>query len=264
MSETPASPGADQGPPKPKRSRTPIWSGLRSSFLAGIVVAAPIGITAALIYWFVTGPMEQLDSFVRKLLPNGESFVERVIDAIPGLGVLIAVLALVALGALTKNFIGRSVIRFGETVVDRTPVIRNLYRFFKNVFETALQQSAQSFKEVVLVEYPRKGLWTLAFVVNETGGEVITRLPTPGAHSTIFIPTVPNPTSGFVFFVPQGDLIKLKMSVESAAKIVFSLGLVVPEYDDPADAVKRLEKMAAEASEKKTLLHRLTHFSGHR
>ncbi|MEL7490099.1 MAG: DUF502 domain-containing protein, partial [Pseudomonadota bacterium] len=126
------------------------------------------------------------------------------------------------------------------------------YRFFKNVFETALQQSDRSFQEVALVEYPRKGAWVMAFVVGSAKGEIPQKLEDQGEDLTsIFIPTVPNPTSGFLLFVPSADLRRLDMSVEDAAKVVFSLGLVAPKYADPDEALEELQKLADVATEEK-------------
>ena len=229
-----------------------LLSGLRSSFLAGIVVVAPIGITVALVYWFVTGPMAKLDAFVKQTLPDNGSNLETILQVLPGVGVFIAFLFIMTLGALAKNFIGRSFIRAGERVLDSVPVVRTLYRFFKNVFETALQQSDRSFKEVALIEYPRKGAWVMAFVVGLAKGEVAARLEDAGDNLTaVFVPTVPNPTSGFLLFIPREEMRVLDMNVEEAAKVVFSLGLVVPEYKDPDEAVAALERMAEEAGVEK-------------
>jgi uncharacterized membrane protein len=239
---------------RPRKSS--LLSGVRTSFIAGIVVAAPVSITIYIIYWFVTGPMRQLDLFVRNILPAGDSRIETITQAIPGFGVLVAIVALVLLGAFAKNFFGRALIRAGEKFLDSMPVIRNLHRFFKNVFETALQKSARSFKEVGLVEYPRKGLWTLAFVIGDAQGEVKYRLADRDLVG-VFVPTVPNPTSGFLLYVPRADFIALTMSIEDAAKVVFSLGLVVPEFTAPEDAVKKLEQMAEEAAhERRSILSR--------
>lgn len=230
-------------------------SGLRTSFIAGVVVAAPLAITASIIYWFVTGPMRNLDLFVRNILPAGDSRIETITNAIPGFGVIVAIVALILLGAFAKNFFGRAMIRAGEKFLDQMPVVRNLHRFFKNVFETALQKSERSFKEVGLIEYPRPGLWAIAFIVGEAQGEVRYRLA--GEFVGVFIPTVPNPTSGFLIYVPREDFRPLAMSVEDAAKLVFSLGLVVPDFTAPEDAVKKLEQIAVEAAnERRNLLWR--------
>lgn len=235
-----------------KPARSGLLSNLRSSFLAGIVVAAPIGITVAIIYWFVTGPMERLDRFVKNILPAGDSTVETITRAIPGFGVLVAILAIILLGAFAKNFFGRAFIKIGEDLLDSMPIVRTLYRFFKNVFETALQQSERSFKEVVLIEYPRPGLWALAFVISETKGEVRHTLQTnDDALISLFIPTVPNPTSGFLLFSPRSALKSLSMTVEDAAKLVFSMGLVTPEFASPEQAVQKLEEVAEVARREK-------------
>jgi uncharacterized membrane protein len=231
------------GRPKGKRS---LWSSLWSSFVAGVVVVAPIGITIALIYWFVTDPMAKVDRFVRNALPGTE------VSVVPGLGVLVAFVAIIALGAFAKNFVGRAFIKAGQEILEAVPVVRQLYRFFKNVFETALQQKEGTFKEVALIEYPREGLWALAFVVGDGKGEIAPALA-DRFHDpvSVFVPTVPNPTSGFLLFVPRSKMKPLQMTVEDAAKMVFSLGLVVPDYASPEEARRRLEEMAASARGKR-------------
>lgn len=246
----PGEPAASKAPvetPSRRPRRSSLLSGLRTSFIAGVVVAAPLAITAYIIYWFVTGPMRNLDLFVRNILPAGDSRIETITQAIPGFGVIVAIAGLVVLGAFAKNFIGRTLIRTGEKFLDQMPVVRNLHRFFKNVFETALQKSARSFKEVGLIEYPRKGVWALAFVIGQAQGEVRYRLSKEDLVG-VFVPTVPNPTSGFLLYVPRADFVPLTMSVEDAAKVVFSLGLVVPEFTAPEDAVARLEELSDEAA----------------
>ncbi len=242
---------------RPKKAG--LLTGLRSSFIAGIVVAAPMAITVYIVYWFITSPMKQLDGFMRQLLPAGDSRLETITQAIPGFGLIVAVLAILALGAFAKNFFGRAMIRTGEKLLDSMPVVRNLHRFFKNVFETALQKSARSFKEVGLVQYPRQGLWAIAFVVGDASGEVRHNLNSVGQDFVgVFVPTVPNPTSGFLLYLPRKDFTPLTMSIEDAAKVVFSLGLVVPEFSAPEDAVKKLEQMAEHAAtERRSLLQRL-------
>ncbi len=245
-----------------KPAKQSFGASLRSSFLAGIVVAAPIGITIALVYWFVTGPMAKLDAFVKRTLPDSGTTIDSLLQWMPGFGVLIAVIALILLGAIAKNFIGRSFIRASEQLLDSVPVVRTLYRFFKNVFETALQQSERSFKEVALIEYPRPGSWVMAFVVGNAKGEIVEKLDDQGeALTALFVPTVPNPTSDFLLFLPRSELRVLSMSVEEAAKVVFSLGLVVPEYRSPADAVKQLEAIA-ETAKKEPLKKRLFGMGG--
>ncbi len=229
-----------------KHQKQSFFGGLWSSFLAGVVVVAPISITIALIYWFVTGPMAKLDAFVKKTLPFGDSMIERIVDFLPGVGVLVAFVAVVLLGALAKNFFGRTFISAGERLFESVPIVRSVFGFLKNVFQTALQQSERSFKEVALIEYPRSGAWVMAFVIGEAKGEIKVTLDDQGDELTsLFVPTVPNPTSGFLLFIPRSDIRVLTMSVEDAAKTVLSLGLVVPEFSSPDDAVKKLEAVAA-------------------
>lgn len=267
MNETNNGEGSGRGEPRNpldapliRPHKQSLASGLRSSFVAGIVVAAPVAITIYIVYWFVTSPMKRLDSFVRSILPAGDSRLETITQAIPGFGLLVAILGIIVLGAFAKNFFGRAMIRFGETLLDSMPVIRNLYRFFKNVFETALQKSDRSFKEVALIQYPREGLWAVCFVVGEALGEINHHLKNEeGPVVSVFVPTVPNPTSGFLIYVTKSDLKPLKMSIEDAAKLVFSMGLVVPDFSTPEESVEKLEKLAAEAAqERRGLLSRLT------
>jgi len=230
-----------------KAQKPGFFARMRNNFLTGIVVAAPIGITFWLIWLFITGPVASLDETVRGFLPS-QFTPTQFLEYLPGFGLIMAMIALILLGALAKNFIGRSLISFGERLVDSIPGVRNLYGFFKNVFEMALQQSERSFKEVALLEYPRPGLWALAFVVTKTKGEVSYKLRDASDDLvSVFIPTTPNPTSGFLLFVPQADLRVLDMTVEDGAKLIFSAGLVTPSYD-PDDYIEQLEEAAAKAS----------------
>lgn len=242
----------ERKPAEQKRVKK-LFSGVQSSFIAGVVVVAPVGITAGLIYWFVTGPMAKVDGFVKRAIPEW-GHIDAYGKAIPGLGVLIAVLLIILIGAATKNFVGRTLVRAGERFLESVPIVRTLYKFFRNVFSTALQKSDRSFKEVALVPYPRKGLWALAFVVGDAKGEIKSAVASDFADPvSVFVPTVPNPTSGFLIYVSRAEMKTLKMTIEDAAKLVFSLGLVVPEGDDADEAVKKLEAMAGEAKAKKPM-----------
>lgn len=211
------------------------FASLRNSFLTGVVIAAPILITVALLFWLVTGPLRRLDDIVQSVLPTdwmGAGFADLYI---PGLGVLIAVVLLILVGIMAKNFIGRFFIGLGERFLDATPIVRSLYGFFKNVFEMALQQSEQSFQEVALIEYPRPGVWTICFVVTKTKGEAAHVLTDLGDDLTnVFVPTTPNPTSGFLILTKRSELRILEMSVEDGAKMIFSAGLVAPEFPKPS------------------------------
>ena len=211
-----------------RRTKPSVFGQVRNNFFAGIVVAAPIGITVAIVYWFITGPMAWVDSQVRGFIPDRFN-PERILEiSIPGLGVLFAVIALVILGALAKNLFGRIFISIGEQFVGAVPVVRVVYRFFKNVFETVLSQTETTFQEVVLVEWPRRDLWAIAFVTSQTKGEV--QAKTEGEVVNVFLPSTPNPTTGYLMFAHKSDLIYLEMTVEEAAKMIISGGLVTPAY----------------------------------
>lgn len=220
---------------------------MRNNLLTGIVVAAPIGITFWLIYLLITGPVAGLDGFVKQVLPDQFRPTSN-LEFLPGFGIIVAIIALVLLGGLAKNFIGRSLLGYGERLVDSMPVVRNLYGFFKNVFEMALQQSERSFKEVAIMEYPRKGTWALVFVVTTTKGEVAHRLKGEVGQEliSVFVPTTPNPTSGFLLFAPKDQLQILDMSVEEGAKLIFSAGLVTPSHSSDA-LVRQLEDAARQS-----------------
>ena len=195
---------------------------LRTYFLAGLVVFAPISITIYLTWLAIDG----VDDLVRGLLPaayNPENYLP---FSIPGIGVVIAFVFLTLLGALAANFLGRSFIRLGEGVVDRMPIVRGIYTTLKQIAETIMAQSSSTFRDVVLVEYPRKGLWALAFVSCPAKGEVQER--TEEETLNVFLPTTPNPTSGYLLFIPKQDCIFMDMSVDAAIKYIISAGLVAP------------------------------------
>lgn len=162
---------------------------------------------------------------------------------VPGFGLLIALFIITIVGFLTANFIGKSIVSLGERIVGRMPVVRNLYSGLKQIFQTVLSDQSGSFEQVGLLEYPRKGLWAIVFVATETKGEVDEILKAKGQETlSIFLPTTPNPTSGFLLFVPKEDVIILDIGVEDAAKLVISAGLVVPD-----ESQKELQKLAVEA-----------------
>lgn len=197
---------------------------LRNYFFTGLVVASPIGITIYIGWWFITF----VDDRIKPLIPasyNPETYLESV--SIPGLGLIFVFAFLIILGALTANLFGRALIRFGEKIVDRMPVIRSVYGTLKQIFETVVAQDSKSFSDVVLVEYPRKGIWAIAFVSAENTSEIQAKMDDEVIN--LFLPTTPNPTSGFLLFVPKKDLIYLDMTTDQAAKYVISAGLVNPE-----------------------------------
>lgn len=237
-----------KGDLKPPRMR--VLARLRTYFLTGLVVAAPISITIYLTWWFVT----LFDVWLKPLVPliyNPDTYLP---FSVPGVGLLFAFIALTVLGALTANLFGRTIVAYGEQMLNRMPVVRNVYSALKQIFETALSQSSSSFQDVGLIEYPRKGLFAIVFVSTETGGEIPEKSGEQEMYS-VFLPTTPNPTSGYLLFVPRRDVILLEMSVEEGAKLVISAGLVSPPESDQSsvpslgpDAAAQLSKRAKETS----------------
>jgi uncharacterized membrane protein len=198
---------------------------LRNYLITGIVVVGPLAITAYLARSF----LEWADSTVKPLIPaswNPDTYLP---VAVPGFGLLVGLFLLTALGAVTASFVGRSLIRYGEELLDRTPFVRSVYKTLKQVFETVISNRESSFKQVGLIQWPREGLWSMVFVSQPARGEVAEKLGEQGELLTVFIPTTPNPTGGYIMFVPKKDVIILDMSVEDAAKLIISAGLVVPE-----------------------------------
>jgi len=204
---------------------------LRNYFLTGLVIAGPIGITLWLTWTFI----QWVDGWVKPFVPkvyNPDTYLP---FPVPGFGLIVAIFLLTIVGFLTANFAGRSLLSFGESLVGRMPLVRNLYSGLKQIFETVLDERGSSFTKAALIEYPRKGLWAIVFISTQTKGEVARRLSDKADLVSVFLPTTPNPTSGFLLFVPREDIIELSMSVEDAAKLVISAGLVNPSYPEILD-----------------------------
>jgi len=208
---------------KRKSNKPSIFHRFRTNFFTGVVIVAPVMLTLTLIWWAINLVDGMIVPWVPKLY-NPSTYLG--VD-IPGFGVIVFLVFTSAVGALTKGLFGRQLLRFGENFVDRMPVVRSIYNALKQIAETVLSQSNNSFQNACLVEYPRKGIWAIAFVSTETKGEVLEKMPHE-AMLSIFLPTTPNPTSGFLLFVPRQDVVLLDMSVEEAAKLVISAGLVTP------------------------------------
>ncbi|MYF87991.1 MAG: DUF502 domain-containing protein [Boseongicola sp. SB0676_bin_33] len=207
------------------RRRRSAFAWLRGSFLTGLVVIAPIGLTLWLI-WTVAG---WVDSWVLPFVPVWLRPDQYVGLNIRGVGVILFLIFTVVVGWLAKGIIGRSLIHWGESLFHNLPVIRSVYKGLKQIAETVFAQSETSFDRACLVEYPRKGIWAIAFISKAAKGEVDAKIAREGGKTAVFLPTTPNPTSGFLLFVPKSDLIELEMSVEDAAKLVISAGLVYPD-----------------------------------
>jgi uncharacterized membrane protein len=225
---------------EPPRTRVTARMRLRNYFLTGIVVAAPISITIYLTWTFVNW----VDGWAKPLIPPAYNPDTYLPISVPGVGLVFAFVLITLLGFLTANLVGRTIVTYGESLLDRMPLVRNLYRGLKQIFHTVLSESTRSFQKVGLIEYPRKGLWAIIFVSTDAKGEVADRLADNGKMLSVFLPTTPNPTSGFLLYVPEADVLMLDMSVEEAAKQVISAGLVSPEYQ------ARTKKLAKESGDK--------------
>lgn len=205
------------------------FAGLRASFLTGLVVIAPVGLTIWLI-WTVVG---WIDGVVLPFVPSTFRPEQYIGINLRGVGVIIFLIFTIFVGWIAKGLIGRSLIRYGENLVNRMPVVRSVYSGIKQISETVFAQSERSFERACLIQYPRKGIWAIGFVSTTARGEVSERAETGGKLMSVFVPTTPNPTSGFLLFFPAEDIIELDMSVEDAAKLVISAGLVYPNGKDP-------------------------------
>lgn len=206
------------------RRRAGVFAKIRTNFLAGVVVIAPIGLTV----WLIMTLIEWIDSVVLPFVPAQFRPEQYIGINLHGLGVIIFLIFTVVVGWLAKGLFGRSLLQLGERIVDRMPVIRSVYNGLKQIAETVFAQSESSFDRACLIEYPRKGLWALAFISTSAKGEIAQAVPSEENIVSVFLPTTPNPTSGFLLFVPQSDVIMLDMKVEDAAKLVISAGLVYP------------------------------------
>ncbi len=235
-----------------------ILGGLRNNFLAGVVVIAPIGLTLWLI-WTVVGwidgwvwpfipqpyhPEALVNYWLGNVTPDGQvnpNDPDFVPVNVRGIGVILFLMFTVVIGWVAKGLIGRSFLRWGENLVGRMPVVRSIYNGAKQLAETVFAQTESSFDKACLIEHPRKGVWALAFISTTAKGELAEKLDIAGDIVTVFMPTTPNPTSGFLLFLPRSDVIELDMSVEDAAKLVISAGLVYPAAKEvAADAPARL------------------------
>ena len=212
---------------KPKRPG--MIARIRSSFLTGLVVIAPVAMTIWLI-WSVIG---WIDSVVLPLVPGDFSPGEYTGINLRGYGLIIFLIFTVIVGWVAKGILGRSLISFAEGLVVRMPVVRSVYSGVKQIAETVFAQTDRSFEKACLIQYPRKGIWAIGFISTEDKGEVAKEAGGDGTILSVFVPTTPNPTSGFLLFFPKEDVIELDMTVEEAAKLVISAGLVYPNMVEP-------------------------------
>lgn len=208
---------------------------LRRYFLTGLVVAGPLAVTAAVTWWFIN----LIDGWVKPFIPDiylPESYLP---FRIPGFGLVVGVIGLTLLGFLTANLVGRYLVDFGDRLLGRTPLIRGLYKSVKQLFETVFSQSGTSFRKAGLVEFPAKGMWSVVFLSQDATGDIASRIPSKEDQIGVFLPCTPNPTTGFFFYLPRSEVIELSITVEDAAKLIMSAGLIQPEEQQ-----KKLAEMA--------------------
>lgn len=226
------------GKPKPVHALS--FAGrLRNYFLAGLLVSAPIGITFWLAWQFITF----VDNTVRPLIPvkwNPESYLP---FAIPGLGLLVVLIALTMVGSVTTGYLGRLITKVSEGAISQLPIVRSVYSWTRQVFETVLSQKSNAFREVVLVEYPNRGTWAVGFITGRTEGEV--QELTSETVVNVFVPATPNPTTGFLLFIPERDVHHLDLTVEEGIKLVISSGIVTPPNNGEPNG-RALERATAE------------------
>lgn len=227
--------GTEGGAERPRRTRfaglhLTLAARLKAYLFTGILVTAPISITLYLAWLVVDG----VDTLIDSLLPTAYQPGQLLPFTLPGLGLLLMLVFLILVGMVSAGVVGNLLVRLGEAIVGRMPVLRGIYSAVKQIFETVLAQKSDAFREVVLVEFPRPGAWAIAFVTGATKGD-LQQVLGGGDWVNVFVPTTPNPTSGYLMFVPRDQVRPLSMSVEEGLKMVVSGGLVGPE-DKPAKA----------------------------
>lgn len=194
---------------------------MKRYFITGLLIWAPLGITLWVLS-FILGMMDQ--SIM--LLPNAWQPRALVGFNIPGVGAVMTLLVVFITGLLTANFIGQRLVRWWEALLHRIPVVRSIYQSVKQISDTVFSPSGQAFRQAVLVQYPRAGSWTIGFLTGTPGGEIAERLG--NNMVSLYVPTTPNPTSGFFLMLPKDDVLELDMSVEDALKYLISMGVVAP------------------------------------
>ena len=225
-----------EGEPAPARS---FGARVRTWFFTGLVIFGRVSRTAYIAWWAI----DTVDNWVKPLIPARYWPDSYLPFHVPGFGVVIAFIGLTLLGFLTANIAGRTLVRIGERLLQRMPLVRGVYKGVKQIFETVFSQSGTQFRKVGLVEFPSKGSWTIVFISSDPSLAVAGALP-PGAHISVFLPCTPNPTTGFYFFLPAEEVIELPMTPDDAAKLIMSAGLIQP---DGQAALAAMAKAAREA-----------------
>src|SRR5690242_18533014 len=210
---------------KPQRT---LMGRLRRNLFTGLIIWIPLGVTIFVFQFFI--------SFMDRLVtvfPSAWQPINLVGFNIPGLGVILVILVLLLTGFLASNYLGRILLSLGNELLEHIPLVRSVYTTAKQISDTLFSNKGRSFRKVVMIRYPQKDTWSLAFQTSESLGEVNAKMP--GHMVSVFVPTTPNPTSGFLLLVPQDDMIELEMSVDDALKMIISLGVIVPTWPKPRE-----------------------------
>jgi uncharacterized membrane protein len=231
-------PRADQlvllGPEEPPSSH--LMARLRGYFLTGLIVVGPVAITLYVVWWFIN----LVDAWVKPILPKAYLPETYLPFNVPGVGLIVGIFGLIVVGALAAGLFGRTIVAYSEMMLDRMPVVRGVYRLVKQIFTTIFSKSGTSFKRVGLIEFPRRGLYALVFLAGDPPAEVEDKIGGGNPLITVFMPNGPNPTTGFIVFMPASEVIPLDLAVEDAAKLVVSAGLVGP--DQQQEELRKLAK----------------------
>ena len=195
---------------------------IKRYFITGLLVLVPLFITIWVLIVLI-GILDQSLLLVPASLQPEALFGM----SIPGLGALLTLGIIFLTGVIATNFFGRRIIQFWEAMLGRVPVVKSIYYSVKQVSDTLFADSGQAFRKALLVQYPREGSWTIAFLTGKPGGDVVNHLQ--GEYVSVYVPTTPNPTSGFFLMMPKADVIELKMSVDDALKYIVSMGVVAPD-----------------------------------
>ncbi|APR03885.1 DUF502 domain-containing protein [Thauera chlorobenzoica] len=208
---------------------------MKKYFITGLLIWIPLAITFMVLAWIV-GTLDAILLW----LPNGFHPRDFIGLDIPGVGVLASLLIVFFTGLVAANVLGQKLVQLWEALLSRIPVVKSIYYSVKQVSDTVFSSTGQAFRKALLVQYPRQGAWTIAFLTGQPGGDAAHHLQ--GDYVSVYVPTTPNPTSGFFLMMPRADVIELEMSVDEALKYIISMGVVAPPLRRPASRAALLNE----------------------
>jgi uncharacterized membrane protein len=232
--------------PAPVPVQHSVVARLRNYFLTGLILVGPLYITVSLTWWFINW----VDDAMRPFIPVSLRTETYLPFRVPGYGLIIALVALTLLGSLTAGLVGRTLVEFGEDLLNRMPIVRPIYKTIKQIFETLFSKSGAGFGKVALAEFPT-GMWSVVFLASPPGHGLAERLPGGGGEFvSCFLPCTPNPTTGFFFYAPRDQVIELDITVEQAMTLIMSAGMAQPNGDGQKKLTALVENgRAARAAE---------------